>query len=490
MDQIRSDLQNNPKYLSEVIGVMDTSIKNLLAENSKLKEKLGDSQQDSLIELQDKIEMLNRRHFGNGKESLNKYRPIREKQRDLLPHNRSPLKEEVLNRSVRRELPEEEVIHEEASCPCCKGENIEEIEGLFEESEEVDIKASTLIKKRHKRKKFRCRDCEVIVTAKGPLKLRAKNKYSVDFAINAAVSKYSYHMPLERQSRLYEEQGVKIDTKTIFSQTEALYLNLYPVLDKIKDEILNYGYVHIDETRGKILSTNTNGYLWAMGNRYGAYFQYETTRSGEVALEMLGDFEGAIISDGFSGYNRVKKGNKVKVCYCWSHARRKFFDCLENYPKAVKVIQLIDEMFAIERKSKGSFKRLASLRSKKTKKIHKELFELLLKLEREALPRSGLGKAIAYTLNLWDGLSIFLTDAKIPLSNNLAERMLRNPVKGRDNYSGYRTINGADVAMFFYSVVETCKLLELNPRRYLKDQSVRHHEGLDLQTPIVWARDS
>ena len=68
--------------------------------------------------------------------------------------------------------------------------------------------------------------------------------------------------------------------------------------------------------------------------------------------------------------------------------------------------------------------------------------------------------------------------------------MLRNPVKGRDNYSGYRTINGADVAMFFYSVVETCKLLELNPRRYLKDQSIRHHEGLDLQTPIVWARDS
>jgi hypothetical protein len=132
MDQIRSDLQNNPKYLSEVIGVMDTSIKNLLAENSKLKEKLGDSQQDSLIELQDKIEMLNRRHFGNGKESLNKYRPIREKQRDLLPRNRSPLKEEVLNSSVRRELPEEEVIHEEASCPCFKGENIEEIEGLFE----------------------------------------------------------------------------------------------------------------------------------------------------------------------------------------------------------------------------------------------------------------------------------------------------------------------------------------------------------------------
>lgn len=109
---------------------------------------------------------------------------------------------------------------------------------------------------------------------------------------------------------------------------------MLPIVDKIKEEILSYGYVHVDETRGKLLSTNTNGYIWSMGNKYGAYFQYETSQSGEVAEEMLGDFEGTIINDGFSGYNRFKQGNKLKVAHCWSHARRKFFDCLENYPKA------------------------------------------------------------------------------------------------------------------------------------------------------------
>ena len=148
----------------------------------------------------------------------------------------------------------------------------------------------------------------------------------------------------------------------------------------------------------------------------------------------------------------------------------------------------MDELFKIERQSKGSFKRLANLRKTKSKKITQELYDYLLKLERECLPRSGLGKAVFYTLNLWEGLTEFLKDAKIPLSNNLAERVLRNPVKGRDNYNGYRTINGADVAMFYYTIIETCKLLGINPRAYLKEQCHRHWDGVELQSPLEWAQ--
>ena len=157
-------------------------------------------------------------------------------------------------------------------------------------------------------------------------------------------------------------------------------------------------------------------------------------------------------------------------------------------PQAEKVIILMDELFRIERQSKGSFKRLASLRKRKLQKIVNELYEYLLKLEQETLPRSGLGKAVAYSLNLWSGLTEFLGDAKIPLSNNLAERVLRNPVKGRDNYNGYRTINGADVAMSYYTIIETCKLLGINPRSYLKDQCHRHLENKELQTQFECAQ--
>jgi len=487
MVNLREDLKNNPQYLNEVIKVLDSSLSIAQTRIKELENLVDNSSQNELIELRDKIAVLNRLKFG-GSESLNKNRPRKSGQRELLPHNRSPIEGEI-SMEKHRDLPEIEMIHSETCCPGCNSSDFEEITGLYEESEEIDLRAQTARIIKHKRKKYRCKSCETIVTAKGPIKLRPKNKYSLDSAINTAVEKYDYHSPLERQARKFEEQGLKIDTKTLFSQTEALYLNLAPIQDMIKKEVLNYGYVHIDETRGKILSTNTNGYLWAMGNCYGAYFQYETTRSGEVALEMLGSYRGCIINDGFSGYNRFKKSKDIKVCHCWSHVRRKFFDCLQNYPKAEKVIILIDEMFDLERKSKGSFKRLKSLRTKKSKKLHAELFELLLKIERDSLPRSGLGKAVAYTLNLWEGLSEFLDDPFIPMTNNMAERVLRNPVKGRDNYLGYRTINGADVAMFFYTVIETCKILGLNSRKFLKDQSIRFHEGLELQTPLTWARD-
>ena len=459
--QIREDLKTNPEYLNELIFVLGNSIKNLSEENKRLKDSIGQNDQVNLVELQDKVEMLNRRFFNKGKESLNKSRPPKDNQKELLPHNVPPID---ITSNHQENVPEVDIVHTEATCPCCGNTDLSLIKDQFEESTEYHLQAKTIIRKKHKRQKYRCKSCDKIVTAKGGAKVRPKSKYSIGFSVGVAIDKYSYHLPLERISRQFQEQGLKIDTKTLFSQTEAVYLNLAPILDKMKEEIISYGYVHIDETRGQILSNSTNGFIWSMCNKYGAYFQFETTRSGAVAEEMLGNFSGTIINDGFSGYNRFRSGRKIKVANCWSHARRKFFDCLSNYPKAEDVIDLIDKLFEIEHKSKGSFKRLANLRKTKSKKVIDELHELLLKLERESLPRSGLGKAINYTLNLWIGLTEFINDAKIPLTNNLAERVLRNPVKGRDNYLGYRTINGADVAMFYYSIIETCKLLRINPR--------------------------
>jgi len=481
---IRQDLKTNPEYLNQIIEIQNSSIDSLKNEIQRLSSLVGDSEQSSLIELNDKIEMLNRRFFKGGSETL-KSRPPRNYDRELLPHNVPPIN---LCDDKKVEVPEIEVEHCDVGCSCCENPSLEKISGQFEQSSEIDLVEKSAVKKKHKRQKYRCNNCESIVTARGAAKIKKGSKYSINFCVSTAVDKFSYHLPLERQARRFEEQGLRIDTKTLYQGTESIYLNLESIANKIKQEILNYGYVHIDETRGKILSTNTNGYIWSLGNKYGAYFQYETTRNGEVAAELLGEFEGVIINDGFSGYNRFKKGRKIRVAHCLSHARRKFFDCLDNYPQAERVITLMDELFRIERQSKGSFKRLASLRKKKSRKIVNELYEYLLKLERETLPRSGLGKAVAYSLNLWSGLTEFLSDAKIPLSNNLAERVLRNPVKGRDNYNGYRTINGADVAMFYYTIIETCKLLGINSRSYLKEQCHRHWEQKKLQTPLEWAQ--
>ncbi len=97
-----------------------------------------------------------------------------------------------------------------------------------------------------------------------------------------------------------------------------------------------------------------------------------------------------------------------------------------------------------------------------------------------------MAQAIWYTIKNWQGLTYFLDDPQILLDNNAVERVLRNPVKGRDKYLGYRTINGADVAMFFYTIIESCKKLRVNPRKYLRDMVLED----PLKTPFQYKKSS
>ena len=91
-----------------------------------------------------------------------------------------------------------------------------------------------------------------------------------------------------------------------------------------------------------------------------------------------------------------------------------------------------------------------------------------LKLKsRVPLPRSGLGKAIAYMLGLWKGLTLFLDDPRVPLDNNQTERGLRGVVLGRKNHYGSRSRRGTEVAALFYSLLESAKLAGVEPKLYL-----------------------
>ena len=85
----------------------------------------------------------------------------------------------------------------------------------------------------------------------------------------------------------------------------------------------------------------------------------------------------------------------------------------------------------------------------------KDIFTWLFETHQTQLPESALAKAIAYTLKLQIGLSLFVNDTSVPLSNNEAERTLRHAVMGRKNFEGSKTINGADTAATFFYVYKT-----------------------------------
>ena len=77
----------------------------------------------------------------------------------------------------------------------------------------------------------------------------------------------------------------------------------------------------------------------------------------------------------------------------------------------------------------------------------------------------------------------------MPLDNNTAERTLRAPVMGRNNFQGFRSIDGADVTMTFYCIIASCKAVKVEPRTYMLAMAIRSARAEELMTPYQDAVD-
>ena len=99
-----------------------------------------------------------------------------------------------------------------------------------------------------------------------------------------------------------------------------------------------------------------------------------------------------------------------------------------------------------------------------------------------------MGKSIRYLLNNWGEFTAFLDDIRVPLSNNDAERALCHSVLGRKNFYGSKTINGADVASVHYTIIETCKKVQLDPASYYRYLVHMNHTDKPPRTPLGYVR--
>lgn len=374
----------------------------------------------------------------------------------------------------------------------------EVIKGLTDDATEVTVIERQYVSVLHKRMKYRYQpnpdellDKEVIVTADNGEKLIPGAGYSIDFALSVVSDKYEFHLPLERQTRRMERAGLKIGTKTLSNFGAAVAVHMEPVTSKILQGILgaNLG-VNCDETPWWIQGNHDDdGYMWTASNQAGTYYRFEPTRSGKVIAEILQGYEGPVLADGYGGYSRLKKNKKIDLANCWAHARRRFFDLAENYSEDVGwILKQMRTLFDVEREAKD-YEQLGKLRSEKSKLLVDEIKIWLMAMKTKHLPQSTMiTQAVNYTLNHWDGLTKFLNDVRIPLTNNDAERAMRHAVMGRKNFYGSQTINGADTAATLYTVIESCKKVELNPTAFMRQAIHRNNHNEPQITPLEYAR--
>ena len=385
------------------------------------------------------------------------------------------------------ELPFVDVEHDvdpdDRKCAECGGE-LAEWKGQFEESEEVTVVERRFVITRHKRKKYRCKCGAGVKTAPGPLKLIDGGRYSVDFAIEVAISKYLDHQPLERQCRTMRREGLATDSQTLWDQLWALSQHLVPSYEALQEKLFERDLLHADETPWPLLGSkqrkgSQKWYVWGIAAPDGVFYRIRPSRSAASGAEVLEGFEGTILVDGYKAYQTLARGSPdLRLAYCWAHVRRKFITAEKFYPdEAGKALDLIKKIFRLdasvpkpedvdEQDRADALALRAKVRDEQTRPVVEELKKWAL--QQRALKDSALRKAIDYMSRLWDGLVLFLDDPRIPLTNNLVERAVRGPVIGRKNHYGSKSERGTKVAALFYSLIETAKLRGVEPKAYLR----------------------
>lgn len=378
------------------------------------------------------------------------------------------------------QLPRVEVVHEldepDKVCPECGG-RLHKMEGQYEAYDEIDVQPLRFLWKCHKRQKYACGCGGCIETALGPSRLTPGGRYSIDFAIYVAMSKYCDHLPLERQVRMMARDGLVVTSQTLWDQIEQLTWVVESVMPRLSSYILGHSVVGADETRwelfGKKPGQGKSWYVWVLRVDTAVYYAIRGSRSAPTAIALLGTFAGVLMCDGYAAYRSLAvQYTRVVLAHCWAHVRREFVDTENTSPVLCgEVLDLIAALYLVERecpKGPEGDEDRKKLRDTKSRALIDQIVAWFYRALPKCLPESGLHKAIGYMLNMWSGLVLFLDDPQIPLDNNGTERAARGPVVGRKNHYGSHSLRGTEVAATLYSLVESAKLNGLEPRLYLR----------------------
>ena len=151
------------------------------------------------------------------------------------------------------------------------------------------------------------------------------------------------------------------------------------------------------------------------------------------------------------------------------------------------VVDWIDELYDIEHEAED-LDELERLRLEKSTVVVHKIDTWIDSMEGRYLSSTTLGKAINYYNERREGLHLFLKDKNVPIDNNMAERRQRCPVMGRKNFLHFKSINGADVGVFFYSLIESCKTNGLPAREYMNEMAHRAAKKESLESPYQYSQ--
>lgn len=306
------------------------------------------------------------------------------------------------------------------------------------------------------------------------------------------VDKFLYHLPEYRQAKRFKDLGLEITTSSINRWVHSLADKLYPLYAAQMQRVLSANYIQVDETSHSITDRKGSarkGYIWVVRSVLfpGVFFHYDKgSRSGEVVLKMLKDYQGALQTDGYAAYSIFEEKKGVLPLGCMAHVRRKFETALATTPQAQKALDYIALLYMLE----GNLKEEGADHEQIRKEREQKAYPILQQMEswmkdafKSCTPKSPLGKAISYAFGMWPRISRYCKEGYFHIDNNAVENTIRPIVLGRKNYLFSGNDSGAEDNCIFYTLLGSCLQAGIEPHKWLTSTLEKIPT---LQAPINW----
>ena len=454
--------------------------------------------------LKAQVEMLRRMQFGQKRERFEG-----DPNQTVLPFEAKPLEVEQQQEQIkekieyvrkrpnhkgRARLPEhlpvvEIEIHPEGDLSemVCIGREI---------TEELECEPAKFYINRYIRYKYAAKSGEGVRIAELPERVIDKGIPGAGLLAMILTGKYMDHLPLYRQKQIFARENINIASSTIEGWTKEALIKLEPLYDQLVFDTRTKGYLQVDETPIKVLDSDKKGaahqgYYWVYHSPLDktVLFDYNPSRASLAPKSMLDSFKGYLQTDGYVVYEKYGKKKDVIHLACWAHARREFEKALDNdRPRAENALLMIQKLYKIERKAKEeqlSADQIKELRLEKSLPVINEIGKWIFQEIKNTLPKSQIGKAMAYAYARWDALSAYLYDGNLQIDNNLIENAIRPVALGRKNYLFAGSHEAAQRSAMIYSFFAICKKHDVNPFLWLKHTliniaSINHRNLKDL----------
>lgn len=460
---------------------LENTVVLLQQENHELKDQLNwfkkqifGKKSEKLIDVRNS-DQLKLFEFDTVEEDKEETKQVKAHSRNILKNKKSEkikIPEDLPVEEIILDIPEEEKICTKTNKP------------LVKIGEEVSLKLAHIPGKFYIRKIIRPKYANQQIPEEGikialmPDSIIPKCRVDESLLSDILVKKFSDHLPLYRINEIYARDRVFISRKLLSKWVIKIGLALKPLYDLMKKKILKSNNVFIDETPVSLLDSPKvkQAYMWVMvggknKNPFYRNYEFRLDRKHDNATDLLKNYTGSLHSDKYGAYEQLAQKKQITWHPCFAHIRRKFFE-LPNNSYSKYILRKIKYLYLFERIAwNRSEEERLRIREQKEKPIIDELIESVKNqlTNGRRLPKSKLGLALRYFYSLVPYLKNYLINPYAHIDNNVAERAIRPIAIGRKNWLFLGSENGGIAAGVIFSLVQTCRALNINPQIYLED---------------------